>query len=119
MIHAGFDGIRTKTARWPLWRQTNDRHYQKIASQAKALTDDGLENWALRRFTRDVGWDMNEVMMLCASVRQQLAWPSVHACLEVKVVYARKPCHYTEELSDSTMEEVENEEPFPPWVTDV
>lgn len=117
MIHAGFEGIRIRHARWPCWRQTGDRRYQNIAQQAKVITDEALENWSLRRFTR-MGWDMNEVMMLCASVRQQLASPDVHACLEVKVVYAWKPCHYTEELADTTVDEVENEKPFPPWVAD-
>lgn len=119
MITAGFEGARSKLSMWPCWPQEDPR-MQSIIRRSKIHITEGLENWALRRFTQHMRWSKDEVYMLCASVRQQLAHPGVRACQQAKVVYARKPDHWTEDAGIyEAADELEGGEPFPPWVADV
>lgn len=91
MEAAGFVSIDSKSTTWPIGTWHQDRRQQHLGSMAKEHVDEGLENWAMRRITRDIGWEKEKVHLLCANVRQQLSRPGVHVVQDVKVVYGVKP----------------------------
>ncbi|KAJ9416461.1 S-adenosyl-L-methionine-dependent methyltransferase [Fusarium oxysporum] len=53
--------------------------------------ESGLEGVSLALFTRVLGWSKDEVISLCADVRNELRNPKVHGYWKIYVVYGQKP----------------------------
>lgn len=124
MIATGFEEVRVQHRIWPISRWNEEPSYQELGYLAGEHVHLGLENWAMRRFTRDVSLEREDVIVLCAEVRQELREPGVHAIQEVKVVYGVKPHRCPERQSQGPVVMSDGgsggTEPFPtepnPWL---
>jgi SAM-dependent methyltransferase len=91
LIDAGFEHVIENRYRWPIGPWPEDPKLKELGEWAKAHVESGLENWTLRLLTKVMGWNAEEVYVLCANVRRDIRDPAVHALHRMNVVYGRKP----------------------------
>ncbi|EXJ66054.1 uncharacterized protein A1O5_10668 [Cladophialophora psammophila CBS 110553] len=91
MIDAGFESVTERRYKWPIGPWPKDPNLKQLGQWCRAHVETGLENWTLRLLTSVLGWTADEVRALCATVRNELRSPKVHAIHRMNVVYARKP----------------------------
>lgn len=92
MMATGFRDVRAQHKVWPIGDWQGDLSHRGLGTLAERHAHSGLQNWAMRRFTRYLPWEREEIVVLCARVGNELRRPEVHAVQNVKVVYGVKSC---------------------------
>ncbi|KAF5866532.1 hypothetical protein ETB97_011417 [Aspergillus alliaceus] len=57
----------------------------------RIVVDESLEMWATMLYTKVLGWTREEVEMIFAKMREEINNPSLHADIELSVLYGQKP----------------------------
>lgn len=112
----GFRDVRAQHKVWPIGDWQGDLSHRGLGTLAEGHAHSGLQNWAMRRFTRYLPWEREEIVVLCARVGNELRRPEVHAVQNVKVVYGVKSyCFPGERQNRIFMDNVSSggTEPFP------
>ena len=88
---AGFVNVVEKKFRLPFAPWPKDPHLKRLGAFNLVQMEEGVEGFSLRLFTQVLGWSVEEVQVLLASVRKEMRDPSVHVLYDFYVVYGQKP----------------------------
>lgn len=75
---SGFVNVQEIIYKWPSNSWPKDRKLKELGRWNLANFDAGLEGVSLALFTRVLGWDSDEVLVLCSQVRKELRNPKLH-----------------------------------------
>lgn len=78
MRKVGFEYVVERQFKWPIGPWAKDKHYKEIGHWCKVNLDRGMEGLFMALLTRGLGWSKEEVYVLCALVREELADPKIH-----------------------------------------
>ncbi|TEA18381.1 Secondary metabolism regulator LAE1 [Colletotrichum sidae] len=88
---AGFTEITHQKFKVPFGPWPKDPYYKHIGMINLAQLLGGLEGFSLKLFCEVLGWTKEEVIVMLASVRNELQGGAFHAMYNCHVVYAQKP----------------------------
>ncbi|KAF1993125.1 S-adenosyl-L-methionine-dependent methyltransferase [Amniculicola lignicola CBS 123094] len=88
---SGFQNVTHKKIRLPVGPWPKDQDQKDVGLFNLVQCIDGLQAFSMRLFTSTLGWQPEEVEVLCARVRTELKNKSAHRLLDYHVVYAQKP----------------------------
>ena len=83
MRKVGFVDIVEQQFKWPLGPWPKDKHFKDIGYWYYANLNHGLEGLLMALLTRGLGMSKEEVHVFCASMRQEMRNPRVHAYVSV------------------------------------
>lgn len=75
---AGFINVVERRFKWPLNKWPKDPYYKELGTWTRENIDGGAEGLFMALFTRFLGWNRDEVLVLCAQIRAALKDRSVH-----------------------------------------
>ncbi|KAK2674383.1 hypothetical protein RAB80_009367 [Fusarium oxysporum f. sp. vasinfectum] len=87
----GFHNVVETIYKWPTNSWPKDPKLKELGKWNLINFESGLEGVSLALFTRMLGWSKDEVLSLCADVRNELRDPKVHGYWKIYVVYGQKP----------------------------
>ncbi|KAH8769255.1 S-adenosyl-L-methionine-dependent methyltransferase [Hyaloscypha finlandica] len=79
MEKAGFVNVEHKTFKWPIGPWPRDRKMKEIGAYNRVGWDEGINGWAMFLFTKYLGWQPEEIQVLCAQIRRDLRNKEIHA----------------------------------------
>ncbi|KAH7125424.1 S-adenosyl-L-methionine-dependent methyltransferase [Dendryphion nanum] len=88
---AGFQSVVHQRFKIPVGPWPRDQHQKETGLFNLSQALDGLEAYSLRLLTTELGWQPEEVKVLCAKVRSDLKSKACHRITDFHVVYAQKP----------------------------
>ncbi|KAG5800315.1 hypothetical protein H9Q69_000613 [Fusarium xylarioides] len=88
---AGFHNVVETIYIWPTNSWPQDPKLKELGKWNLINFESGLEGVSLALFTRVLGWSKDQVLSLCADVRNELRNPKVHGYWKIYVVYGQKP----------------------------
>lgn len=88
---AGFQDIQTWDFKCPIGGWPKDQKMREIGQYALLSIDIDLEGWILYIWTSVMGWSKEEVTVYVAHLRKQLRDKRVHAYVDFRAVWGRKP----------------------------
>lgn len=88
---AGFHNVVETIYIWPTNGWPQDPKLKELGKWNLINFESGLEGVSLALFTRVLGWSKDQVLSLCADVRNELRNPKVHGYWKIYVVYGQKP----------------------------
>ncbi|KAB8075865.1 S-adenosyl-L-methionine-dependent methyltransferase [Aspergillus leporis] len=91
MIDAGFANVVEQRYKLPIGPWPKDQHLKNLGRYFRLVFEESLEMWAMMLWTKVLGWSREEVEVIFMKMRQALSDPSLHAYLEISVVYGQKP----------------------------
>ncbi|KAK6814358.1 hypothetical protein RU639_009534 [Aspergillus parasiticus] len=91
MIEAGFVNVTEHRYKLPIGPWPKDPHLKTLGRFFRIVMDESLEMWAMMLWTKILGWSREEVEVIFAKMRDALNNPSIHAYLEISVVFGQKP----------------------------
>ncbi|KIW01727.1 uncharacterized protein PV09_06904 [Verruconis gallopava] len=91
IIDTGFIDVVEHRYKWPIGDWPRDPHLKEIGMYNRLFWEDGIEGWSMYLLTNVLKWSREEVMVYLAQVRSALRDRSIHAYIEISVVYGRKP----------------------------
>jgi len=74
----GFHNVVETIYKWPTNSWPKDPKLKELGKWNLINFESGLEGVSLALFTRMLGWSKDEVLSLCADVRNELRDPKVH-----------------------------------------
>ncbi|PMD64476.1 S-adenosyl-L-methionine-dependent methyltransferase [Hyaloscypha bicolor E] len=88
----GFESVQEEILFMPLGIWPKDKKYKEIGAWNYLIVTEGLEALSLRLFTKVLGWNKEEVEVLCAKVRTELKTNrKIHPLYKYHVVIGQKP----------------------------
>ncbi|KAG0645880.1 putative methyltransferase tdiE [Hyphodiscus hymeniophilus] len=99
-IAAGFEEIRAKKFFWPSNTWPKGEYLKHLSVYFQKDLMDGLEGLSMKLFTNFLGWTKEQVQEFLVGVRKDLQDRSIHAYIEISVVYGKKPDEPLEVHSD-------------------
>ncbi|KAF2205987.1 S-adenosyl-L-methionine-dependent methyltransferase [Delitschia confertaspora ATCC 74209] len=91
MKEVGFEEVHEEWFKLPVGGWSSDPKMKEVGRWNLLHCNQGAEGWGLFLLTRIMKWTVDEARVFIAKFRQALRDRSVHAYLEVVVVYGRKP----------------------------
>ncbi|KAL1955648.1 hypothetical protein VTO42DRAFT_8381 [Malbranchea cinnamomea] len=91
MIRAGFTDVVVEIFKIPLAPWAKDPSLRELGSMQARHMDEVLESYSRALFTRIMEWSTEELDLLLAGVRTDLANPTARLYGKIWVVYGRKP----------------------------
>lgn len=91
MRDAGFKNIGTKKVRLPIGPWPKEPRLKELGLFNITQCLEGLEAFSLRLYCNVLGWSEEEVLALCALVRNELHSGNMHCIYDFHVVYGQKP----------------------------
>ncbi|EON65751.1 hypothetical protein W97_04990 [Coniosporium apollinis CBS 100218] len=91
MKDAGYKNIHHERLKLPIGTWPKDKYLKKLGAWNFMQIQEGLEAFTLRIFTKVLGWEVSEVQVMLALVKNDLRDPSIHAQFDFHVVYGQKP----------------------------
>jgi len=88
---AGFKGIVEWHDRWPTNPWPRDPKLKEFARINHLSLREGLEYFMMAGATRHLGWRPEEVTVLAAHAKRDLANRAIHSYVPINVIYAQKP----------------------------
>jgi len=88
---AGFVNIVKHEFKWPMNSWPKDRHYKDLSHWVYESVGGGIEGLSLMLFTSVLGWPLEEVRVLLALAKKEMANRSYHGYWNYYTVYAQKP----------------------------
>ncbi|KAF2136490.1 uncharacterized protein K452DRAFT_292338 [Aplosporella prunicola CBS 121167] len=88
---AGFVNIHHEKFKLPIGPWAKEKRQKEAGLLNLMQVIDGLEGFSLRVFVDILKWDIKEVQVLLAQVRQDLKDKSIHAMFDFHVVWAQRP----------------------------
>ncbi|KAF2736431.1 S-adenosyl-L-methionine-dependent methyltransferase [Polyplosphaeria fusca] len=88
---AGFENVVHQQFKLPVGPWPKDERQKEVGLFNLAQAVDSTEAFSMRLFTSVLGWQLEEVQVLCAKVRSELKSKSSHRMFDYHVVYAQKP----------------------------
>lgn len=64
---------------------------KEIGKYQAVQEEKGIESYTPKLFEHALGWDIKEIQVLMAKVKQELRDPSVHLYLPVTITWGKKP----------------------------
>ncbi|KAF7590911.1 hypothetical protein BBP40_002217 [Aspergillus hancockii] len=91
MIDAGFINVVERRYKLPIGPWPKDPHLKNLGRYFRLVVEESLEMWAMMLYTKVLGWTREEVEVIFSKMREAINNPSLHAYIEVSVVYGQKP----------------------------
>jgi len=91
MERAGFEDVKETRLKWPMRAWSSDAKMKELGRWNQLRIERGIEGFAMRMLTAVGGWSYLEVQAFVGKIRSALRDRSLHAYLDVTVVYGRKP----------------------------
>lgn len=88
---AGFQNVVHHRYKIPVGPWAKDTSQKELGLYHLSQSLDGLEASSLRLLTKELGWQREEVTVLCAKVRADLKSKAAHRITDYHVFYAQKP----------------------------
>ncbi|KAL4915705.1 S-adenosyl-L-methionine-dependent methyltransferase [Aspergillus aurantiobrunneus] len=91
MSNTGFENVVEVKYKWPQNTWPKDKYLKTIGQWNMVNTLDGLHGFAARLFTQVLGMSTEELEVLLAACRKDIANPKIHAYWSIVVAYGQKP----------------------------
>ncbi|KAB8078099.1 S-adenosyl-L-methionine-dependent methyltransferase [Aspergillus leporis] len=91
MIDAGFVNVFERRFKLPIGPWPKNPHLKNLGRYFRLVISESLEMWAMMLWTKVLGWSREEVEVIFSEMREALNNPSIHAYVEVSLVYGQKP----------------------------
>ncbi|RDW77591.1 methyltransferase-containing protein [Coleophoma cylindrospora] len=91
MHRAGFVDVVEIPYKWPQNRWPKQKKFKELGMWTSENFNMGLEGMSLALLTRGLGWSLQEVNVLCAHTRLDMANTGIHAYWPIVTIYGRKP----------------------------
>lgn len=91
MTEAGFVDIVRVPYKWPIGRWPKNDKMKELGGLVRENFIGGVETMSLALFTRFLGWNLDEVKVFSAKVRNDMSNSSYHTYFDLFVTYGRKP----------------------------
>jgi len=88
---AGFTNLVHKIYKMPIGPWPSNKRLKAIGAYHLMALLQGCEGFSLRLYIQILGWSHEEVQVLLARVRKDLNDRSIHAYMQIHVVYGQKP----------------------------
>lgn len=91
MKDAGFQNIHTERFVLPVGTWPKDKTLKEVGAWNFLQINEGLEAFTLALFTREAGYSVDEVKVICANIRKEIKDPKMHVMFYLHVAYGQKP----------------------------
>ncbi|KAL8716020.1 MAG: hypothetical protein Q9225_006293 [Loekoesia sp. 1 TL-2023] len=91
MKDAGFQNVHTEKHILPVGTWPKDKNLKEVGAWNYLQIMEGLEAFTLALFTREAGYSVDEVKVICANIRKEIKDPKMHAMFHLYVAYGQKP----------------------------
>ncbi|KAF4625669.1 hypothetical protein G7Y89_g12491 [Cudoniella acicularis] len=91
MEAAGYVDVVEVIDRWPTNKWPKDPRYKELGMWTNENLTTGLTGLSIGLLTRVQGWSPQDVEAFLVNVRKELRDPKIHAYLQIRTVYGRKP----------------------------
>ncbi|KAL9006940.1 MAG: hypothetical protein Q9188_000316 [Gyalolechia gomerana] len=91
MKDAGFQNIHAEKFVLPVGTWPKDKTLKEVGAWNFLQINEGLEAFTLALFTREAGYSVDEVKVICANIRKEIKDPKLHSMFYLHVVYGQKP----------------------------
>ncbi|KAL8935196.1 MAG: hypothetical protein Q9211_004827, partial [Gyalolechia sp. 1 TL-2023] len=87
MKDAGFQNVHAEKFVLPVGPWPKDKTLKEVGAWNFLQINEGLEAFTLALFTREVGFSVDEVTVICSDIRKEIKDPKMHCMFYLHVVY--------------------------------
>ncbi|KAL9601729.1 MAG: hypothetical protein Q9219_002340 [cf. Caloplaca sp. 3 TL-2023] len=91
MKDAGFQNVHAEKFTLPVGTWPKDKNLKEVGAWNFLQIMEGLEGFTLALFTREAGYSVEEVKLICANIRKEIKDPKMHVMFNLHVAYGQKP----------------------------
>jgi len=88
---AGFEDVTEHRYKIPIGGWSSDAKLKEIGKYNALYWNEGIDGWCTYLLTRYLGWQIEEVTIYIAKMRNMLRNKNIHGYHDASVVYGRKP----------------------------